>query len=149
MTDLLLAIIHHLLVFSLVAILAVELILVQKGIGAATINRVSRIDLAYGIIAGLVLIVGFLRVFFGLKGADYYFGNGFFWAKIAAFAAVGLLSIPPTLRILSWRRAAAGNPAFSPPDSEVGAVRRFMHLEGVPLVLIPIFAAAMARGYDL
>jgi putative membrane protein len=149
MIDLLLAILHHLLVFSLVAILGVELALVRKGIGAAAIARIGGADIAYGIVAALVLIVGFLRVFFGLKGPEYYFGNGFFWAKIAAFAAAGLLSIPQTMRIVAWRRAMKEDPGFTPSEAEIGFVRRYMHLEGVALVLIPIFAAAMARGYEL
>ncbi len=149
MTDLILAIFHHLLVFTLVALLAIELTLVRKGLTAATISRVAGIDGVYGAVAGLVLIVGFLRVFFGLKGAEFYFSNGFFWAKIAAFAAVGILSIPPTLRFLTWRKAARADPSFAPSDAEVGSVRRLLHIETVPLVLIPIFAAAMARGYEL
>jgi putative membrane protein len=149
MTDLILAILHHLLVFSLVALLAIELTLVRKGLTSATIARLAAIDGAYGAIAGLVLIVGFLRVFFGLKGAEFYFSNGFFWAKIAAFAAVGILSIPPTLRFLTWRRASRADPSFTPSEAEIGSVRRMLHFETVPLVLIPIFAAAMARGYDL
>jgi putative membrane protein len=149
MTDLILAILHHLLVFTLVVLLAMELTLVRKGLAPATITRVTAIDGTYGVVAGLVLIIGFLRVFFGLKGAEFYFSNGFFWAKIAAFAAVGLLSIPPTLRFLTWRRALRADPAFSPSDEEVSSVRRLLHIETVPLALIPIFAAAMARGYDL
>jgi len=143
--DLILAILHHLLVFSLVAILAVELVLTRPGITGPQLARLGGYDAAYGIVAGLILIVGFLRVFFGLKGSEYYFHNHFFWAKIAAFIIIGLLSIVPTLRILQWRRESRANPAFIPPEGDVLRLRRYMHGEGLFVVLVIIFAAAMAR----
>lgn len=147
LTDLLLAIAHHLLMFTLLGVLVTEMMLLRPGIARPQVVYLSRLDIAYGVIAGLILIVGFSRVFFGLKGADYYLGNWIFWAKIIAFLLVGLLSIPPTMRIIRWRRAAAANPAFLPDPAEMVAARRFMHYEGLVFVLIPIFAALMARGY--
>jgi putative membrane protein len=72
-----------------------------------------------------------------------------FWAKIVAFAAVGLLSIAPTIAILKWRRQARADPAFVPSDAAVAKVRKVMLVELLVFALIPIFAAAMARGYGL
>jgi len=72
--------------------------------------------------------------------------NPMFWAKIGAFAVVGLISIRPTLRILAWQKLAKADAAFVPPLDEVGAVRRQMLLEIHVFALIPIFAAMMARG---
>jgi len=92
-------------------------------------------------------VVGFGRVFFGLKGPQYYLTNVFFWAKIAAFVVVALLSVPPTLRIVGWRAAGRSNPDFRPESAEIRTVRSYMHWEAVVFVLIPIFAALMARGY--
>jgi putative membrane protein len=51
---------------------------------------------------------------------------------------VGLLSIPPTLAFRRWRRAA-------PDEAAVGGVRRLLRLEVGLLLLIPVFAALMAR----
>ena len=84
-TDLLLAIAHHLLFFALIAILAAETVLVRPGLAGDTLKRLGRLDAAYGGLAGLILIVGFCRVFFGLKGWEFYIYNWVFWAKIAAF----------------------------------------------------------------
>jgi putative membrane protein len=145
--DLLLAIAHHLLMFALLAVLVIEMTTIRPGLGGAQLARVGGLDLAYGSIAGLILIVGFCRVFFGLKGPEAYLGNPFFWAKIATFVAVAMLSVPPTLKVLAWRRQAKGSPAFTPPAGEIATVRRFMHYEAAVFVLIPIFAALMARGY--
>ena len=91
MTDLLLAIAHHLLVFSLAAILAVELATIRPGLGGASLRRLGIVDLHYGLIAALILIVGFARVYMGVKGPEAYLGAWTFWAKVGAFALVGLL----------------------------------------------------------
>ena len=122
--------------------LAAELIVVRKGMDAATVARIGRVDLWYGVLAGLILIVGFSRAVFAAKGWAYYQHNAFFWAKIATFSAVGLLSVPPTIRFILWRRAGA-----APPDDAVAAVRRYLYAEVLLFALLPAFAAAMARGY--
>lgn len=143
--DLVLAIAHHLLMFGLLAILVMELMLARPGIGRAGIDRLGSLDLSYGAVAGLILAIGFARVFFGLKGPDYYLGNLFFWLKIGCFLLVGVLSVPPTRRIIAWRARARREPGFLPPDAEIAAIRRYMHAEALFFVLIPVFAAAMAR----
>jgi len=149
LTDLLLAIAHHLLVFSLVAVLVMEIMLVRPGMTTAQILRIGRIDMIYGAIAGLIVVIGFSRVFFGAKPADFYLTSSSFWAKIAAFVLIGILSAPPTLRIIRWRNAAAKDPAYRPSDAEVASVRRLMHWEAIVIIPILIFAAMMARGYAL
>jgi putative membrane protein len=149
LTDLLLAIAHHLLIFTILAVLVMELMLVRPEMTTAQLLRLGRLDVAYGILATLILIIGFGRVFFGAKPWDFYIYNWTFWAKIAAFVAVGVLSISPTLRIARWRNAAVSDPAFRPPSAEIVSVRKSMHYEAIVFVLIPIFAALMARGYGL
>lgn len=149
LTDLILAIFHHLLMFSLLAVLVMEIMLVRPGLSTAQLRRVSALDSSYGGIAGLILVVGFLRVFFGIKGPDFYLENPFFWAKIAAFLVVGALSVAPTMQILSWRGEQRKNPGFLPDPGEIQKARRFMHMEAVVFILIPIFAALMARAYGL
>jgi putative membrane protein len=146
-TDLHLAIAHHLLIFALAGILAFEVAVIRTGIAAKDIARVGRVDLWYGILAGAILVVGFSRAIFAAKGWAYYSANYFFWAKLGTFAVVGLLSIVPTLAVIRWRRALKGNDAFVPESKEIARVRRFLWLEIVLFALLPVFAAAMARGY--
>lgn len=146
MIDLVLAIAHHLLVFGLVAMLAMEAALLRgPGITSAQTRSLSRLDAGYGATAGLILVVGALRVLFGAKGWDYYADNPWFWGKMASFAAVGLLSLPPTLRFVSWRRALTLNPAFVPDPAEIVRTRRFLSLQAIGVASIVVFAAAMAR----
>jgi len=146
-TDLLLAIAHHLLVFALAAVLAAEMMLVRPQMNGAAALKVGRIDMGFGALAGLILVVGFARVFFGDKGADYYWHNAFFHAKLGAVVLVGLLSIWPTFRFIKWRAAMRRAPDFAPPPGDVEKARRFIHLELVVFFLIPVFAALMARGF--
>ena len=93
-------------------------------------------------IALLILIVGFTRAHYALKGWDYYMHNHFFWAKIGTFAVIGLLSVPPTLAYIKWRRRDA-----LPSDTEIRKQKIFIHTELLLFVLMFGFAAAMARGF--
>lgn len=143
MTDLVLTVFHHLLAFSLAGVIAAEVVLVRPGLGGRALALLARIDAAYGLLAVLLVVIGVSRVYLGLKGWEFYAYNPTFWAKMAAFAAVGLLSIVPTIRILRWR--AAGGDAV--PEAEIRRVRSFIVAEVAVFALIPVFAAAMARGY--
>jgi putative membrane protein len=146
-TDFLLACLHHLAVFALVAILAAELVLLRPELDKAAVTRIARLDLIYGIVAALVIVAGFARVFFGAKPADYYFHNHVFWTKIGLFAVIGILSIVPTLRMRAWVRALAADPQALPGAVEVRFAKRFVHIEATLVLLLPILGAAMARGY--
>lgn len=139
--DLILAIAHHILVFSLAGILAFEIAMVRPGMTDADIRRVGGVDIWYGVLAGLILVVGFARVRFAAKGWDYYAGNPFFWAKMVMFAVVGLLSVQPTIAIIRWRRAL---PAL-PDGRQIRRARRFLWVEAYGFVAIVAFAATMAR----
>jgi len=144
-TDLILAIVHHVLVFSLFGQLMAEAVLLRPGIQGADVARLARLDAGYGATAGLVLLVGASRVVWGAKGWAYYQDNHWFWAKMGCFALVAFVSILPTLRFVRWRRALRTDPAFAPDLNEVEAARRMVRLQGLLFILILAFAAAMAR----
>jgi putative membrane protein len=145
--DLLLAIAHHLSVFALVAVFAAEWALFRPGLGGKQVRQLARIDAAYGALAGVVIVVGIIRVIFAAKGWDYYSTNHSFWGKMIAFALMGILSVPPTIAIRRWVKAGGDSLDYVPPAAEISRYRRFLHFEALALLFIPIFAAAMARGY--
>ncbi len=147
--DALLAALHHIIVFGLFVILAIELVLVRPAISAETILRVARIDGLYGLLAGLALVVGGLRVVYGVKGAAFYIHNPLFWTKLGLFLLVGLISISPTLNYLRWRKALRADSNALPNDASVKATRQLIHIELMLLFLLPILAALMARGIGL
>ena len=142
MFDFFLAVVHHLAVFSLLAIVVAELSLVRRGMDPATVATVARIDLAYGALAAIALAVGLVRAVYAAKGWYFYSNNGFFWAKIAIFVVIGLLSVPPTLKFIQWRKLQ-----HVPQDVQVDALRKYLWAELALFALLPLCAAGMARGY--
>ncbi|MDZ4109717.1 MAG: DUF2214 family protein [Brevundimonas sp.] len=143
MTDLALAILHHIAVFGLVAALAMEGAMLRAP--AIDPARLVQLDAAFGATAVLAVTVGVSRVIWGGKGWAFYEANPFFWAKIGLFAAIGLISILPTLAFFRWRKAAAGNADFAAPAEELKRVRLWVGLEALLLVPLLACAAAMAR----
>lgn len=144
-TDLLLAALHHLLVFSLVTMLVAQSVLLRGRMDGSVLAKLGSIDRGYGITALLLLVVGFLRVFQGIKGEDFYLHNPWFHAKIGAFVLVGVLSIWPTLRFLRWRKALKVDAAFLPAEDEVRGLRHIVRFELILVAVIFACAAAMAR----
>ena len=145
LTDLILAVLHHLAILSLIALLAFEFALLRPGISSENLARVTRLDAAYGASAALVIVIGVCRVIWGIKGPQFYLSNPWFWAKMASFAAIGLLSVPPTLALLKWRKISRQDAGFLPQPGEIARLRRFVHAELALLALVVAFAAAMAR----
>lgn len=143
MTDLILAILHHIAVFGLVAALAMEGVMLRAP--AIDPARLVRLDAVFGMTAVLAVAVGVCRVVWGGKGWAFYEANPFFWAKIGLFAVIGLISILPTVAFFRWRKAAAGDPTFTPPADAVKRARLWVGLEALLLVPLLACAAAMAR----
>jgi putative membrane protein len=147
LTDLFLAVAHHILVFSLAGLLAAETFLVRGELGGTRLALLAALDRFYGLTAGLVIVVGIGRVFLSLKGWEYYVHNTSFWLKMAAIAAVGIASAPPTRRILGWAKRASADPQFVVPADEISATQTFLKVQIGVFALILFFAAAMARGF--
>ena len=144
--DLHLAIAHHLLIFILFGILVSEVVLVRQSMTGGDIGRIATIDLWYGVVALVIVAVGFSRAIFAAKGWAYYSVNMFFWAKIGTFALIAVLSIWPTVKYLVWRRTFQTANAL-PEAAAITTVRRILWAEVILFALLPAFAAAMARGY--
>ena len=143
MTDLILAILHHLLVFALVAsMIATRMLLSGPEVD---VGRFARFDAAAGGLSTLVVIVGVCRVLLGGKGWAFYEANPFFWGKMACFLIIGLLTLPGTVAFLRWKKAQAADPAFRPDPARVAALRRLTGWQLLLLVPLLACAAAMAR----
>jgi len=149
MTTAFMAFLHHLFAFTLVACVVYEFIAYRKGLGIEEARRIQRADLMYGISAGLLLVVGVLRVFYFEKGPAYYSHNSFFWLKMNAFLVVGLLSIDPTIRYLRWNKVLKENQAPEIGDKEFKRTRLLLSLEVIGIAIILFAAAMMARGIGM
>jgi putative membrane protein len=68
---------------------------------------------------------------------------------MALFVAVGLISSVPTFSFIVWRRRVRVDASYRPPTEEVTRLRRALFAEAGLFALIPLAAAAMARGYGM
>jgi len=140
------AFLHHLAAFTLVAALAIEFLLIRQEITLANAQRLLVIDSIYGTAAGMLLVVGLLRVFFFEKGYLYYFGSHAFLTKLGLFILVGIVSAIPTIEFAKWRKAVKAGQAPSIDAGKIRTIRKIIHWELAGIVFILFFAAMMAKG---
>jgi len=140
-----LAFLHHAAAFVIVGVLTAELVLLGGDLTPTSARSILRMDVAYGIAAVVLLIVGFGRVLYTEKGPTYYLHSIPFLVKISLFLIVGLLSIYPTFQFLGWRGAlrAGRAPALAAPVRR--RLRMVVHIELTLLFVIMLCAALMAR----
>ena len=140
------AFLHHAAAFVLFGSLFAELVLLRQAMTASVARSLLRMDAVYGISAGLLVVVGLIRVYYTEKGSDYYLHSGTFIAKIALFVIIGLLSIYPTRTFIGWRRVLNANGVPTLDDAQRSSLRRVLHIELTLLMLLILCAALMARG---
>ena len=141
MSAALVALLHHLAAFTLVAALVAEHLLFVRRLEPEAARRLQVVDAVYGLSAGVLLVAGLLRVFYFEKGAQYYFGNTWFLVKFGLFVLVALLSIYPTVAFASWRK----RPGVT--EAQARWVPRLLRAQ---LLLIPVIlfcAILMAKGF--
>jgi len=149
MTSAIMAFLHHLFAFTLTACLVYEFVAYHKNLTLDEARRIQRMDLVYGISAGLLLVVGLLRVFYFEKGGSFYAQSPFFWVKMVTFAIVGLLSIDPTIRYIRWNKILKENQPPATSEAEFKRTRLLLWLELTGIVIILFSAALMARGIGI
>lgn len=144
--DAFLAYLHFIAVFILFAVLTAQLIVLRRPLDLGAVRLLGRMDLGYFGAALAALATGFLRLGLGVKTGDFYLGAWPIYVKIGLFAAVGIISVYPTLAFIRWRRALDHDPAWRLPDDEQRRIRRLVMIEVHLAALIPLFAVIMARG---
>ncbi|NLR75593.1 DUF2214 family protein [Leeia aquatica] len=142
----LLASLHHLLLFTLIASLSVEYALLSTPLSLPRANALQRADLMYGLSALGALLVGFSRAGLYEKGMAYYSHSLPFWIKVGAFALAGLLSIRPTQVFLGWRSRTQQGEVPDLDEQQRLRLQRTVALELLLLMVMLVCAALMARG---
>jgi putative membrane protein len=140
------AFLHHLCFIAIMIALFAEILLLKEAPTLATAAKIRRYDALYGIAALLVIAVGALRVVYFEKGPGYYMHSAAFMAKMALFAAAGLLSIYPTVSFLKWGTAISQGVAPVLADAERRRLRLAVHVEAGLMLLVVLCAALMAKG---
>jgi len=142
----LMAFLHHLAAFTVVAALAVEVALFKPPLSLQQARRLQVTDNIFGAAAGAVLVIGLLRVWYFEKGAHYYWHDWFFLGKLTAFFLAALISIYPTILFVSWSKSLKAGVVPEVSAEQVRRTRLCMMLELTAIVVILLCAPLMARG---
>jgi len=145
--DAFVAYIHYLGMMTLMAALVSEHLLIGGDFDLARARQLVMVDLIYGVAAGAVLVTGVLRMFYFGKGAAFYLENPLFHAKLGLFIFLALLSVYPTVQFRSWRPGVKAGQLPDVPRTRLTGMRRVVRLELLAVVLIPLLAVMMGRGF--
>lgn len=125
---------HFVAIFATLALLAAEIAIYGRTMLPSQLETLRKLDIAYLGGAFAIVATGLVRVFTSPKGVAYYQHNPVFWTKMTLFVLVAVLSVPPTMHYLGRYRAS------------YGTIRAYHAAQLVIFFLIPLAAAAMARG---
>ncbi len=137
---------HYVTMLMMAGAAVAELYLLRLPATADTVRLLPRVDLFYGINAIGVLVTGVLRMYYGGKGADYYWSNGLMHGLLTAYVIAFAVSLVPTLRFRRWSRTLSAGGGLPSPM----VVRKTMPLVHIQLTLIALMAlliTLVARGY--
>lgn len=140
------AFLHHIMAFTFVAALVTEFVSIRDAIDEKTAKRLVVADALYAASATLVLIVGFIRVYYFEKGADYYWQNIPFITKLCLFVIIAVLSFYPSVEFLKWKKSLKAGVVPSPSLEKLRIVKLVIHIELGLLLLLILNAALMAKG---
>ena len=112
----------------------------------AVVRRLARLDRILWIATAAVLITGLARIFWGAKGAAWYWSNPLLHLKITLFVVAAVLMVGPTRRIARWQGALAATGTL-PAEAEVRGVRKLVMIETHLVAVIPLAAVFLARGF--
>ena len=140
------AFLHFVAAFGIVATVVVEWLTFSKAPSLAEARRIQMSDRWYGIFAGVILIVGFLRVYYFEKGSEFYYSSPFFRVKLLLFLVAGLLSIYPTVKFIQWKKDTAQGRAPVIADKEYSTIALILKIEMVLFLGMLLSASLMARG---
>ena len=142
-----LACLHLLAILTMVVFLSSEAALCRnEWMNAAVVQRLARLDLIYGIAAGVVLATGLARLFLGTKGVTWYVSQPLFHLKMTLFVVAVLLSFKPTAVFRRWLRQLRDNGAL-PAAEQVQATRKWVMWQAHLIPVIAAVAVFYARGW--
>lgn len=149
MTAAVFAALHILGAGLLLAAFVAEYLLFRPPFNPDRARAVVLADILYGVAAALLILTGVIRALYLGKGAAYYLGHPLFHAKLFVFLIVGLLSIGPTRRFITWRKQLGRGETPALDEAAAQGIRRRLRLELIGVALIVLLASLMARGIGL
>lgn len=117
----------------------------HEWLNEAALRRLVHLDTILWTATASVALAGLARVFFGVKGAQFYALDWLLYIKITLFLIVASLQVVPSRHYRRWLKAFAqqGLPA----DDEVRSARRNIMIATHLMAIIPLPAVFLARGF--
>ncbi len=115
----------------------------------AQVRLLGTADLGYFLALTGSLATGLAKVLFFGQDTAYYLTNRLFWLKISLFVVIGLVALFPTRQYIRWNREARTAAAFAPLTRDLERVRATVALQLGLMLLLPLLAILVARGYGL
>lgn len=134
---------HLMGIIILFSTLLIQHVLLKKEMTPDELGKLGRIDLIYGISAGIVFIAGLALWLWVGKPAEFYSTNPVLHTKVLLFFVIGAVSLYPTIFFIRNRRSTAS--IVNVPKMVFIAVR----IEIALLLIIPLLAVLMAQGHGL
>ncbi len=143
--DVVVAWLHYVTFMVLFAALVAQHLLIKKPVTPAEAKRVSVLDAICGIAFIGVVITGTLKLLRFGKGLEFYMQAWQFHAKITLVVLAFLISLYPTIVFQNYRKRTKDLPADERVEYPPG-LKHAIRLEMVFMVLVPLFAASLARA---
>jgi putative membrane protein len=140
------AFLHHAAAFTVFACAVVSLVLLQLKFDLTVAKKLQLTDMANGIAATLVLLMGMIRVFYTEKGEDYYFHNVPFLAKLALYGLASIVSIVPTIEVFRWKKTLKLGQLPVVSDTKIGQLRAVAVGQVLCILGMILCASLAARG---
>lgn len=143
-----LAYVHLAFIFSWIVFQgSLAALLRPEWFNAAVLQRLQRIVLINQAAMVLVIASGLMRLFWGIKPAASYMANSLMHAKLSLVLLMVVLALPSYRAIKNWQKTYAASNTL-PDAAAIQKARRWSMRSSHLMLLIPVFAVLIARGYS-
>ena len=137
---------HILLIMGWVSFLAAQTALSHADwMNAAVLRRLMRLDFYAWLCALLLLMSGVLRLYFGMKGWEFFVTQWALYLKLTVFGLLLLIEFWVTLQYRLWWHAREDGTSL-PDVQHIRNVRKALMLQTHLMIALPILGAMLSRG---
>jgi len=142
-----LAYVHLAFIFTLIVFQgSLAALLRPEWFNPALLRRLQRVALINQIATVLVIASGLARLFCGIKPSSWYLSNPLMHAKLTLVLLMVALALPAYRAIKAWQKHYVATGQLPEATAILKARRQAMRSSHL-MLLIPIFAVLMARGF--
>lgn len=137
--------IHFISIMIVFAMVAAELVLVQKTVSRSVVKKLFVVDGIYGAFSLILVGAGLYMWLGGIgKPVEFYNQNVLLHLKVGLFLMVGILSLWPTRYYFKHRKGDSSDQLEIPKF-----IKSIILVELIILIIVPVLAVFLARGYGV